>query len=177
MTVDLRVEHLTEALAAANARAAELRRLLDRERTLVRILADDQPDGEELHAAEQALMAAWPSLAADRVYVEQLAQVAVDAAWAVNHTRRTARRDVAGELAAVMAIVRAANVFRAAWDDVTADSSLAACHALNAAVDGYRQPGRARGLPGWERQLQEADASSTQDSRVREGGRQGDQRG
>lgn len=60
----------------------------NRLRILVDILAAEQPGGEEYDAAETKLMEAWPHLAKDRVHVEQLVRVVLDAAWEVNHPRR-----------------------------------------------------------------------------------------
>jgi len=75
-------------IAAARTDVPALLDEVDRLCTLVDILSGQDPDGEEYDAAERALIAAWPEFAHDRVYVEQLAAVALDAAWAVNHARR-----------------------------------------------------------------------------------------
>jgi hypothetical protein len=69
---------------------------LERLRTLVAILTDDQPDGEEYDAAERALLAAWPDRVGGRLpcrlTVERIVRIALEAAWEVNHQRRI-RRD------------------------------------------------------------------------------------
>lgn len=76
------LKEVTDQLAEADAERKRLG-------ILVEILSADQPDGEEYYAAEQELMVAWPDLAKDRVYVEQLVQVVLNKAWSVNHRRRT----------------------------------------------------------------------------------------
>jgi hypothetical protein len=81
--------HLVDEQARLRRHLAKTRQQRDELAELLATPKPAQASTADYYAAQAALIAAWPDLAADPVYVEALVNVALAAAWQVHHKART----------------------------------------------------------------------------------------